>query len=91
MKSFSEVLKKFVGQKIAVICARYQYRGILSIVAEDCIVIANATAVETSGISSAAAPQVEDNIGSSIVIKNDAIELVYQPNWCNAKLPSEIE
>lgn len=89
MQHFCEIAQKFIGQKVAVLCSRYQYRGILSTVAEDCIVLANATAVETSGASLSKAPQVEDNIGGSIIVKNDAIELLYQPTWCAAKLPNE--
>lgn len=87
--NFSEIAKDYVGQKVAVLCARYQYRGILSKVGDNFLVIANATSVEVSGRSNANAPQTEDAIGGSIVIKTDAIELFYQPNWCNAPLPGE--
>jgi hypothetical protein len=90
-ENFASVANEFKGQKVAVICARYQYRGILSKVTHDCIVLANSTSVETSGNSQQPAPQTEDNIGSSVVIKNDAIEILYQPHWCFAPLPSEVE
>ena len=86
---FNAAAEKFIGQKVAVLCARYQYRGILSEVLKDCIVLANATSIEISGPSQSAAPQIEDSIGSSIFIKNDAIEILYQPKWAMAKLPSE--
>jgi small nuclear ribonucleoprotein (snRNP)-like protein len=89
MSKFFETADKFRGQKVAVICARYQYRGILSSVDEDHLVLANATAIETSGPCSAAAPQTEDNIGGAVVIKTDAIEILYQPNWVHAPLPGE--
>jgi hypothetical protein len=86
---FTEIAKKFVGQKVAVLCARYQYRGILSEVGTDYLVLAMSTSVERSGISQAVRPEQEDVIGSSIIIKTDAIELFYQPNWVNAPLPGE--
>ena len=81
--------EKFIGQKVAVLCARYQYRGLLSAVDDECTVLANSTAIEISGSAQLELPQTEDNIGSSIIIKNDAIELLYQPKWARAKLPSE--
>jgi hypothetical protein len=87
--NFSEESAQFIGQKVAVLCARYQYRGELSKVNADCIVLANATAVEVSGPSNAETPQTEDNIGGSVIIKNDAIEILYQPNWAQAELPAQ--
>jgi hypothetical protein len=88
-KNFAEVVKDYVGQKCAVMCARYQYRGILSEVNDECLMLANACAVEVSGQSSADKPTTEEAVGATLVIKNDAIEIFYQPNWCNAKLPNE--
>jgi hypothetical protein len=89
MSRFSEVAEKFVGQKVAVMCARYQYRGVLSEVNDDCLILSNATSVEISGASQSEHPQTEDAIGGSVVIKSDAVEILYQPPWCNAKLPGE--
>lgn len=89
MLSFSETAKEYEGQKVAVMCARYQYRGVLSHVGTDHLVLANATAVETSGTASGETPQTEDAINGSVVIKNDAVEILYQPRWCHARLPGE--
>ena len=85
--NFNDVAQTYVGQNVAVLCARYQYRGVLSKVCPDCIVIANASCVEVSGACNLPQPQTEDPIGGSVVIKTDAIEILYQPNWCNAALP----
>jgi hypothetical protein len=84
---FLSVAERYIGQNVACLCARYQYRGILSEVYADCIVIANASCVEVSGACNLERPQTEDAIGGSVVIKCDAIEILYQPNWCNAPLP----
>lgn len=81
-----EVLNDYIGQPIAILCARFNYRGILSKVTEDCVVLAQARAVESSGASSQDRPSNEDPIGSSVVISLNAVELVYQPNWCFASL-----
>jgi len=87
-----DYMKDFVGQKVAVLCNRYQYRGVLSAVVEgknDFLVIANATAVEISGPSNSDTPSTEDPIGGSIAVNVSMIELVYQPKWCMANLPGE--
>ena len=86
---FVDVAKDHIGQKVAVLCARYHYRGILSVVTKDCLVLANAASVEVSGPSSAEHPQTEDPINGSVTIKNDAIEILWQPNWLKAPLPGE--
>lgn len=83
------MMEKFVGEKVAVICSRFQYRGVLSEVGDDYVILAHATAVEDSGSASRDAPVTEDAISSSIFIHIDSIELFYQPNWCHAPLPSE--
>ena len=80
---------ELVGQKVAVIANRYQYRGILSEVTDTRITLANSTAVESSGASSGNAPSVEDPIGGSVHIAMSAVEIVYQPNWVFAPLPGE--
>ena len=87
--AFAEIAKAFLGQKVAILAARYQYRGRLSLVTSDSLVLANATAIESSGASNSAAPTTEDAIGGSVVIKFDAVEILYQPTWVNAPLPGE--
>jgi hypothetical protein len=81
-----DALQMYIGQPLAILCARFNYRGILSVVGEDFVVLAKARAVESSGASSQERPSNEDPIGSSVVISLNAVELVYQPNWCQASL-----
>jgi len=76
------ILQDYIGQPIAILCARFNYRGILSKVTDDCVVLAQARAVESSGASSSDTPNSEDPIGSSVIISLNAVELFYQPNWC---------
>lgn len=89
MTSRTSYMRKFVGQNVAVIAARYQYRGILTWVGEDALALANATAVESSGATQNVKPEREDPIGSTIMISTDAIELFYQPQWVFFPLPGE--
>ena len=51
-----------------------------------CVVLAQARAVESSGASNNERPNSEDPIGSSVVISLNAVELIYQPNWCRFDL-----
>jgi len=85
-ESLADSLINFIGQPTAVLCARFNYRGILSHVSKDHIILAQARAVESSGASSQNAPSTEDPIGSSVIISMQAVELVYWPNWVNAPL-----
>lgn len=86
--NMAHILNDYVGQPVAVLCARFNYRGILSKVTDDCVVLAQARAVESSGASSSDKPNSEDPIGSSVIISLNAVELVYQPNWCFSELDS---
>jgi len=85
-QTMKDALQAYVGQPLAILCARFNYRGIVSKVTDDCIVLSQARAVEASGASNQDAPSSEDNIGSSVVISLNAVELIYQPNWCFASL-----
>ena len=77
-----DALQMYIGQPLAILCARFNYRGILSVVGEDYVVLAQARAVESSGASSQERPSNEDPIGSSVIISLNAVELIYQPVWC---------
>lgn len=79
-------LKLYLGQPIAVLCSRFNYRGIVSSVGVDHVVLAKARAVESSGASNQELPTSEDIIGGSVVISLNAVELIYQPNWAYASL-----
>lgn len=85
-QTMKDALQAYVGQPLAILCARFNYRGILSTVGEDFVVLAQARAVESSGASSQERPSNEDPIGSSVVISLNAVELIYQPAWSFASL-----
>jgi len=89
LNCFEEYATQFVGQKVAILCARYQYRGKVTKVMSDSILLANARSVEISGPSNSDNPEREDDIGGTVCIKADAIELFYQPQWVHANLSDE--
>jgi hypothetical protein len=76
-----EQLTELKGQPVAVLCARYWYRGILTAADEGAILLENARAVEETGKASGEKPSVEDPIPSSVLISLGAVEIVCQPAW----------
>ena len=88
--TMADLARMYIGQPVMILCARFNYRGILSAVSEDGrgIVLSNARAVESSGASNADSPTNEDVIQSSIVISIFAVEIIAQPNWVFAPLDS---
>ena len=81
MTDLKDVLQEYIGSHVAVLCARFNYMGILSSVGQGYLILAQAHAVEESGPSNNDAPVTADNIGSSIIISFAAVEIVFQPNW----------
>ena len=86
---FSNVLSKYIGQKVVIIAARYQYWGVLSHVGPDCLILAKTVVVERSGPALGDAPDVKDTIGSSVILSLGACELLYLPKWVSNPLPGE--
>jgi len=91
IKGAEDIAKTFIGQKIAVLCSRYLYRGILLGITQGYIVLANTRSVEISGPSANEKPEREDDIDGPVLIGLSSVELVYQPNWVNAPLTKEEE
>jgi len=85
------VRDEFLGNKIAALCVRYHYRGFVGEAGVDFIRLDHASSVEVSGRAMQKTPETEDDIGGSIYIKADAIELWWQPNWVNAPIEGEPE
>lgn len=85
-ETIGDAMKAYIGQPVAILCARFNYRGILSRVGKDYCILAQARAVESSGASNQERPSNEDPIGSSVIISINAVELIYQPAWCFADL-----
>lgn len=88
---FMRVGNKLRNQPVAVLCSRYHYRGILTNISEDGLVLSKARAVEISGGSQRECPEQEDKIDSNIFVNKHCIELIYQPNWCFASLDSDCD
>jgi len=78
----SKFLTQRIGEAIAILCARYCYRGIIAEVHNDSVVLSNPYAVETTGLATAARATTETPIPSDVCILFGAIELIYQPVWC---------
>lgn len=84
--TMGEVLQAYVGERVAIICARFNYMGTVSSVGSDHVILANAYAVEESGPSSGERAITTDCVTSSVVISLGAVEIVFQPRWCFADM-----
>lgn len=81
-----EELNLLVGQKVAIICGRYQYAGVLARVTGDVggnvVVLTSASAIEQSGRSNdPTGPKNSDRIPNDLIININGIEICYQPAW----------
>lgn len=84
-----ERLKSYEGQPIAILCARYWYRGILKEVGEDHALLTNPRAVEVTGSASQDRPEREDVIPSDLMVRLDFVEIVCQPSWVYHEMSEE--
>jgi len=95
-QTLAEVLEAFKGERAAILCARYHYRGVVEGVEERTdpttgltireVVLSNPRSVEVAEPGDKDSPGTEDEVGSSISINLDAVEMVHQPNWLDAPL-----
>jgi hypothetical protein len=76
-------LNDLVGQPLAVVCARYCYRGILEEYDDECLILNSPHAVEVTGSATEAVPHTEDKLPGKICIKLAFIELIFEPTWCS--------
>jgi len=88
-KDLKKMLSNIKGERIAILCLRYHYRGILAYSSDNFCILTNATAVEVSGPAGWEKPRIEDPMTKPLVIFYDAIEIIHFPNWIKAPLPGE--
>lgn len=88
-----EFCRERIGQKIALRCCRYMYRGILASVSDAAespgVVLTNACFVQATGSEMDDEPQTEDQIEGDVFISFNAVEAVTQTRWVRAPLPGE--
>jgi len=90
-KNIANLAKIYIGQKVAILCGRYQYRGILIDVISDFVILSNTRSVEISGPASWDKPEREDLVDGPMFIRVDSIEMIYRPKWADASLTEEAE
>lgn len=76
-----DMLKRMLGEPVAIFCARYIYRGILAEVGTDSVRLTTPFAVEVSGRATRESPETEDSIPSDLIISLGSVEIVCQPTW----------
>ena len=91
----AEEIKEYIGEPLAILCARYWYRGMVRVVGQDYVKLSDVRAVEVTGAATSLVPQTEDPVPSDMIISVGAIEQVCQPAWVwhemPVKMPNEVK
>lgn len=85
--SFDDFLKDYVGKNIAVLCARFWYRGKLTSVSASAVILNPAMQIDVTGRNENDKPEMEDPMRGPVCIRTEFIEQVCFPNWVNASYP----
>jgi hypothetical protein len=87
-RTIGDVIEEsYIGLPLAILCARYWYRGIVSEVGRDYITLSHVRAVEVTGPASSPTPTTEDPVPSDLTISTGAIEQFCQPLWVWHEMP----
>jgi hypothetical protein len=84
------IREAYLDLPVAILCARYWYRGMLRVVGSDYIALSNVRAVEVTGPAATAFPQTEDPVPSDMYISLNAVEQICQPFWAWPNMPIKI-
>lgn len=76
-----EYFEERVGQRVAILCARYWYRGTIAAVNHEVVRLTDGYAVEETGSATRETPVQEDQIPGDFLIRVDFVEFVGQPTW----------
>jgi hypothetical protein len=90
-KNSQDVISEKIGQNVAIICNKWQYRGVLVADQYNRILLENSSCVGVSGATNRESPISEKKLKFPIYIEKRVIEIFYQPNWRNADFPSEVD
>lgn len=80
-RALGQKIAEYLDKPLALLCARYWYRGIVDEVGEDFVVLRDPRAVEVSGPADGEAPLNEDQVPSEMIISLWAVEMISQPAW----------
>ena len=88
-KTIADVIaENYLNEPLAILCARYWYRGIVSDVGRDYVTLSHVRAVEVTGPAASDHPQTEDPVPSDMTISTGAIEQFCQPLWVWHEMPN---
>lgn len=82
-QGMSHLLGKYrrADQPVAIVCARFVYRGRVAVIGDNHVVLKDAMLVMSTGSSSSSKPAAEEPAGCEVAIMFSSIEMVFQPNW----------
>lgn len=88
-KRLCDKIATFMNKPLAILCARYWYRGIVVDVGTDYATLGCVRAVEVTGPAATATPQTEDTVPSEMTISLQAVEQICQPLWVWHEMPAQ--
>ena len=89
-KTIAREIAEYINEPLAILCARYWYRGMVRAVGTDYVKLSDVRAVEVTGAATSVVPQTEDPVPSDMIISVGAIEQVCQPAWVWHEMPVEM-
>lgn len=90
-RKIADKLTEYINRPLAILCARYWYRGIVDEVGDDFLVLRDPRVVEVSGPATAEATVNEDVVPSEMLISFWAIEMISRPGWVAHGLTDGVE
>jgi hypothetical protein len=73
--------ERIKGEAVAILCARYWWRGIVAEVGDDGLILGGSILVYETGKMDGNQPKSEEACGADTFISYDAIELIGQFPW----------
>jgi hypothetical protein len=87
-RTMADRIADFTGKPVAILCARYWYRGVVEEVGKDFVTLSNVRAVEVTGPAGGQRPATEDEVPSDMSISLWAVEQFCRPGWVAWELDS---
>jgi hypothetical protein len=80
-RTMADEIAEYLDEPLAILCARYWYRGRVAEVGKDFVTLSEVRAVEVTGPAASDRPQTEDPVPSDLTVSVGAIEQFCQPLW----------
>jgi len=80
--NMKEYISSKLNEPVGIVCMRYTYRGIVTEVGDDCVILKNAYCIDQNALATDEKPRREELYPADIVIPTETIAHLSQPTWC---------